>query len=64
MATFDTFTPARPGPANGLIGTLLGNLMAWNDRRITVRMLSGLTDRELNDIGIERAEIATWTNHR
>lgn len=29
----------------------------WNDRRITRKLLGGLTDRELADIGLLRSEI-------
>lgn len=32
-------------------------LRDWNDRRITRKLLGGLTDRELADIGLLRAEI-------
>ena len=64
MATFDVFTPARPAPATGMFTAMLGRFISWNDRRVTVKMLNGLTDRELNDIGLERANIATWSRHR
>lgn len=64
MATLDAFRPARPAPANGFFSTLLGNVISWNDRRVTVKMLSRLTDRELNDIGLERADITTWSGRR
>jgi len=61
MATFDAFTPARPGPATGIFSNLLGRVISWNDRRVTVKMLHKLTDRELSDIGLERGEIHSWT---
>ncbi|WP_179379157.1 DUF1127 domain-containing protein [Jannaschia marina] len=62
MATFDAFTPARPAPSMGAFSNLLGRVIAWNDRRVTVKMLKGLTDRELADIGLERGEIHSWAN--
>ncbi len=62
MATFDTFTPARRSPTMGTFSNVLGRIIAWNDRRVTVKMLRGLTDRELSDIGLERAEITSWSN--
>jgi uncharacterized protein YjiS (DUF1127 family) len=33
------------------------NLADWNDRRATRRALSGLTDRELSDIGLMRGDL-------
>jgi uncharacterized protein YjiS (DUF1127 family) len=49
--------------ALGQIGRTVSNLHLalrdWNDRRITRKLLGGLTDRELADIGLLRAEIDT-----
>jgi uncharacterized protein YjiS (DUF1127 family) len=39
------------------IKTVTEKLNAWRRYRDTVRELSQLTDRELNDIGIRRGEI-------
>ncbi|MGL4727245.1 MAG: DUF1127 domain-containing protein [Bosea sp. (in: a-proteobacteria)] len=39
------------------ITTLLANLRSWLRYRETVRELSRLTNRELNDLGIHRGEI-------
>ena len=61
MSTFDAFTPARTAPATSILSLMLGRLVAWNDRRVTVRMLNRLTDRELQDIGLRRSEIAAWS---
>ena len=45
----------------GRIGALLtyagSSLSAWNDTRATRKALNSLTDRELDDIGLSRAEI-------
>lgn len=64
MTTIDTFVPARRAPANNFFATLAGHVTTWNDRRVTVKMLSRLTDRELDDIGLERGDIATWSRTR
>ena len=36
---------------------LLGTLSAWNDARATRKALTALTARELDDIGLSRADI-------
>ena len=36
---------------------LIGNLVSWNDRRMTRNSLSKLTNRELDDIGLVRGDI-------
>lgn len=45
----------------GRIGRYMSNahlmLRDWNDRRVTRKVLSRLTDRELDDIGLTRSEI-------
>lgn len=38
-------------------GALVANLMVWNAQRTTRNALNSLSDRELADIGLERADI-------
>ena len=42
---------------SGLFGTLFASVAAWNDARVTRNALSRLSDRELDDIGLSRADI-------
>ncbi|UWQ22537.1 DUF1127 domain-containing protein [Jannaschia sp. W003] len=56
MATFDQFRPvyaARPG----LLQRLGARIDGWADRRATARALGKLTTRELDDLGLTRADI-------
>jgi len=39
------------------LGALVATLMTWNAQRITRNKLSALSDRELADVGLERADI-------
>ena len=64
MTTFDTFRTTRPAPATNLFSAVLGRVVAWNDRRVTMKMLHQLTDRELTDIGLERGDIVSWARRR
>ena len=41
---------------------LVDRIRSWNDRRIAVRQLSAMSDRLLQDIGIERYEISDAVN--
>ena len=45
----------------GRIGSFLASafeaIVTWNDARVTRNALSGLTDRELDDIGLVRGDI-------
>ncbi len=41
----------------GLLANIGGVIAAWNDARATRNALSGLTDRELEDIGLVRGDI-------
>lgn len=64
MTTLDTFAPARPASTGNFFSTLIGHVISWNDSRVTVKVLSRLTDRELDDIGLTRGDIAAWTHVR
>lgn len=35
-----------------------GSVVEWNERRITRKLLSELTDAQLEDVGLVRADIA------
>lgn len=39
------------------ISTLSASVVAWNDARVTRNALNGLSDRELEDIGLTRGDI-------
>lgn len=58
MATLDTIRPiaTENGPRTFFI-SLIAAIAAWNDRRVTRDALERLSDRELNDIGLKRADI-------
>ncbi|MFY2822843.1 DUF1127 domain-containing protein [Ruegeria sp. MALMAid1280] len=62
MAALDT-TRATTG-SFGLVGrigetfaSVVNAVVEWNDTRVTRNVLSGLTDRELEDIGMCRGDI-------
>ncbi|MEL7259054.1 MAG: DUF1127 domain-containing protein [Pseudomonadota bacterium] len=61
MAVIDT-TNVAGGKGNILsrsVQNIIARFNAWNDARITRNALSRLSDRELEDIGLSRAEIDT-----
>ena len=43
----------------GRLAAIMTGIHAWNDARMTRKALSGLTDRELDDIGLVRGDIDT-----
>ncbi len=62
MAAFDTTRPlydAAPvaGRTKTFFASLVANVIAWNDARVTRNALNALTDRELEDIGLSRGDI-------
>ncbi|MCV3272903.1 DUF1127 domain-containing protein [Roseobacter sinensis] len=62
MATFDT-SRTTYGSASvasrifSMISATIAAVVAWNDARVTRNALAALTDRELEDIGLSRADI-------
>ncbi|MBT0955931.1 DUF1127 domain-containing protein [Alphaproteobacteria bacterium KMM 3653] len=61
MALFDaTRTTASGGFFSKLFYGTIGAVADWNDRRVTRKALSGLTDRELFDIGLSRSDLANF----
>lgn len=70
MAVLDT-TRATTG-SFGLVGrigavfvSVVNTVAEWNDARATRNVLNGLTDRELDDIGMVRGDIdAVAEGHR
>ncbi|WP_223420751.1 DUF1127 domain-containing protein [Tateyamaria pelophila] len=62
MAAFDTTHSAYgaapvAGKVSGFFTSLIASIVSWNDARVTRNTLSGLSDRELNDIGLVRGDI-------
>ncbi len=60
MAAFDTFRPLSGAALAGRrfsFANLLAAVAVWNDARMTRKALSRLTARELDDIGLSRADI-------
>ncbi|WP_299153235.1 DUF1127 domain-containing protein [uncultured Tateyamaria sp.] len=69
MAAFDTTRPvygAAPvaGQVRGYFSQLVAQVVAWNDARVTRNALLSLTDRELDDIGLSRADIEDVAQNR
>ena len=47
----------RTAAMPGVVSNLVSALMTWNTNRVTREALSRLTERELDDIGLNRADI-------
>ncbi len=45
------------GRINAALTSVYGSVVAWNDARVTRNALAGLSDRELEDIGLVRGDI-------
>lgn len=63
MAAIDTTRSAqfRTTPVGLGFRRLTAAIAAWNDARVTRKALSVLSDRELDDIGLTRGDIASFT---
>lgn len=40
-----------------VLSNLVGQIAVWNDARVTRKALSGLSNRELDDLGLNRGDI-------
>jgi uncharacterized protein YjiS (DUF1127 family) len=63
MAAFETTRVAPFGAITTynivrFFGNIASDVIAWNDARVTRNALGKLTDRELDDIGLSRGDIA------
>lgn len=63
MAVIDTTRSARfhTAPAGLTISRFIASFTAWKDARATRKALSVLSDRELEDIGLTRSDIANFS---
>lgn len=61
MAVYETSRTLDAGvrPVN-FLAALVASFMTWNDRRLTRKALSKLTERELDDIGLHRGDLANF----
>ncbi len=59
MAVIDTSRAhaSVAGVFGQTVAKIVGAIAAWNDSRITRKALSSLSDSELDDIGLSRADI-------
>jgi len=57
MAVMDTTRTASPAGICGGLFNVFSRLVAWNEARRTRKILSTLSDRELEDIGLTRSDI-------
>lgn len=58
MATYDNvYTPNFSGRIGQTVVNMFGAFTAWNASRQTRNALRSLSDRELDDIGLSRADI-------
>jgi len=62
MAYLNSKSRIQSAPIHGFLASLSAQLRDWNDRRITRIELNKLSERELEDIGLSRADIDTLYN--
>lgn len=59
MSVYETHRTAGAANLSGWIAGLGAAVVAWNDARVTRNALAKLSDRELDDIGLNRGDIDT-----
>ncbi|MDA5558198.1 DUF1127 domain-containing protein [Shimia sp. MMG029] len=61
MASFETASyPSFAGRIRATFGAVTAQVKDWNEKRMTRNALEQLSDRELEDIGMSRADIARY----
>ncbi|MCB1398807.1 MAG: DUF1127 domain-containing protein [Rhodobacteraceae bacterium] len=58
MSAYDTNRVLTRHGSSGFVTRMIEAISAWNDARLTTAALSKLSDRELDDIGLCRGDIA------
>lgn len=62
MAVLETTRSELNAAPIGLsLSRFIAAITAWNEARVTRKALSVLSDRELDDIGLTRADIASFS---
>ncbi|MEP3636553.1 MAG: DUF1127 domain-containing protein [Paracoccaceae bacterium] len=67
MAAFDTTRPVYgsasiAGQFASFFTLVMDKVISWNDARMTRKTLLGLSDRQLEDIGLIRGDVDAMTN--
>lgn len=57
MSAYDSHRVLTRNGRPGLVTKLIAAFLAWNDARVTRAALMKLSDRELQDIGLNRWDI-------
>jgi len=61
MAYYDIRSPATAGRLGRAVDSLVADIAAWREARANRRALAKLSDHELADIGLQRADLETMT---
>ena len=63
MAFFDQTHPAAHGTLRRTVGSLVAAYNDWHNAALNRKALSKLTDAELDDIGLSRADLDLTGGH-
>ena len=61
MAFYDTTRPTTAGRLSRAVETVFAEFAAWREARATRAALASLSDHELSDIGLLRADLDTMS---
>ena len=62
MATVTNRTVDAGFSVASILSIFVGRIAAWNDARVTRQALEALSDRELDDLGLNRGDIDSIAN--